>query len=130
MLEQRSNGDEWEVERATTIASHYAAAGDQPAALRATVRAALAARDVHAYGEAADLAERALELWPRVPDPQALVPLDRVELLTLAATGHSIAGTGRAARSCCRALWASCPSTATLGAVPVCWRGCRGSSGR
>jgi DNA-binding CsgD family transcriptional regulator len=92
LYEQRSNGDEWEVELATTIANHYAAGGDQPAALRATVRAALAARDVHAYGETASLAERALELWPRVSAPDELVPLDHVELLTLAASGHSIAG--------------------------------------
>ena len=84
--EQRADeNDDWGVELSTTIASHYAAGGDQPAALRATVRAALAARDVHAYGEVSDLAERALELWPRVTDPESLVPLDHVELLTLAA---------------------------------------------
>jgi DNA-binding CsgD family transcriptional regulator/tetratricopeptide (TPR) repeat protein len=92
-FEQRASGqDDREVERTTTIASHYAAAGDQPAALRATVRAALAARDVHAYGEAADLAERGLELWPRVPDAEQLVGLDRVELLSLAAQGQALAG--------------------------------------
>ena len=80
LYEQQANGsEEWGVERATTIANHYAAGGDQPAALRATVLAGLAARDVHAYGEAADLAERALELWPRVSDPESLVPLDHVE---------------------------------------------------
>ena len=90
--EQQANGsDEWGVERATTIANHYAAGGDQPAALRATVRAALAARDVHAYGEAADLAERALELWPRVSEPESLIELDHVELLSLAASAHAIA---------------------------------------
>jgi DNA-binding CsgD family transcriptional regulator len=92
LYERGSNGDEWGVELATTIANHYAAGGDQPAALRATVRAALAASDVHAYGDTASLAERALELWPRVADPQDLVPLDHVELLALAASGHSIAG--------------------------------------
>jgi DNA-binding CsgD family transcriptional regulator/tetratricopeptide (TPR) repeat protein len=93
LYEQQADGSEqWGVERATTIANHYAAGGDQPAALRATVRAALAARDVHAYGEAADLAERALELWPRVSDPESLVPLDHVELLSLAASAHAIAG--------------------------------------
>jgi DNA-binding CsgD family transcriptional regulator/tetratricopeptide (TPR) repeat protein len=92
LYDERSDGAQWGVELATTIANHYAAGGDQPAALRATVRAALAARDVHAYGETASLAERALELWPRVTDPDELVPLDHVELLTLAAAGHSIAG--------------------------------------
>ena len=86
------DSDEQEAELAATIAGHYAAAGDQPSALRATVRAALAARDVHAYGEAADLAERALELWPRVSDAENTIPLSRVDLLELAAEAHSVAG--------------------------------------
>ncbi len=77
---------------ASTVAHHYAMAGEQPAALRATVMAAVAARSVHAYADAAALAERALELWPRVPDASALIPLDHVELLTLAADAHGIAG--------------------------------------
>jgi len=80
------------VDLASAIARHYATAGDQPAALRATVQAALAARDVHAYGDAADLAERALELWPRVPDADQTIPLDHVQLATIAADAHSVAG--------------------------------------
>ena len=81
-----------EAELAAAVAGHYAAAGDQPAALRATVQAALAARDVHAYGEAAELAERALDLWPRVPEPSARSRMARVDLLRLAASAHSVAG--------------------------------------
>jgi DNA-binding CsgD family transcriptional regulator/tetratricopeptide (TPR) repeat protein len=77
---------------AATIANHYAMAGDQPAALRATVQAALAAQEVHAYGDVADLAERGLGLWPRVPDAAQTLPLDHVELIRLAVTAHSIAG--------------------------------------
>ena len=50
------------------IAHHYLAAGDQPAALAAAVRAGVAAMDVQAYREGATLFERALELWDRVPD--------------------------------------------------------------
>ena len=91
LLEQPIGPTDREVERATMIASHYAAAGDQPAALRATVRAALAARSVHAYGEVADLTERALELWPRVPDAHETLELDHVGLLRLASFAHSIA---------------------------------------
>ena len=79
------------VELASAIARHYATAGDQPAALRATVQAALAAREVHAYGDAADLAERALDLWPRVPDADQMIPLDHVELLGIAAAAHAVA---------------------------------------
>jgi DNA-binding CsgD family transcriptional regulator/predicted negative regulator of RcsB-dependent stress response len=91
LYEDRMEG-QIELEPATMIASHYAAAGDQPAALRATVQAALAAREVHAHGETADLAERALELWPRVPEASTMLPLDHVELLTLAAEAHAVGG--------------------------------------
>ncbi len=93
LYEERMGG-EIELEPATMIASHYAAAGDQPAALRATVQAALAAREVHAHGETADLAERALELWPRVPGACEMLPLDHVALLTLAAEAHAVGGDG------------------------------------
>jgi DNA-binding CsgD family transcriptional regulator len=80
------------LEHSAAIARHYEAAGDQPAALRATVAAALAAIAVHAYGEAADMAERALQLWPRVLAPGESVQrggesMDHVELLMLAARG-------------------------------------------
>ena len=51
------------------VAHHYASAGDQPAALAASVRAAAAAERVYAHGEASALLDRALELWDRVPDP-------------------------------------------------------------
>jgi ATP/maltotriose-dependent transcriptional regulator MalT len=85
-------GEQPGVELASSIASHYAAAGDQPAALRATVQAAVAAHDVHAYGEAADLAERALQLWARVPDPDDVSPIDYVLLLALTATAHLMIG--------------------------------------
>ncbi len=93
VLEARcTTGEEQEAEVTAEVAGHYAAAGDQPAALRATVRAALAARAVHAHAEAADLAERAIELWPRVPDADQSLPLDRVDLFELAAGSHVIAG--------------------------------------
>jgi DNA-binding CsgD family transcriptional regulator len=92
-LEQTcESGGEREMERATAVASHYAAAGDQPAALRSTVMAAAAAGRVHAYGEAADLGERALELWPRVSDAEQLLGVDHVTLLGRAARAHSIVG--------------------------------------
>jgi DNA-binding CsgD family transcriptional regulator len=84
--------DERELERITAVASHYAAAGEQRAALRGTVRAARAAERVHAFGEAADLLERALELWPRVDDADALLETDHAELLALAASAHMQGG--------------------------------------
>jgi DNA-binding CsgD family transcriptional regulator len=70
---------------AAGIAHHYYAAGDQPAALAASVRAADAANGVHAHGEAAALLQRALRLWDRVPNARELTGFDHVELLYRAA---------------------------------------------
>src|SRR5205807_1216867 len=93
ILEQRmAEGENGEAELAAAIAGHYLAAGHQPEAMRASVQAALAARAVHAYAEAAELAERALELWPHVPGAHQTIPLDHVDLLRLAASAHSMAG--------------------------------------
>ena len=45
-----------------------------------------------AFGEAADLADRALELWPRVEDPEQVAGMDHVELLEIGARAHGDAG--------------------------------------
>ena len=66
-LERRAADGPAGAQLAAGIAHHYAAAGDQRAALGASVRAGIAAEAVHAFGEAALLFERALELWDRVP---------------------------------------------------------------
>ncbi len=78
-------GGDFGLELASSIARHYAAAGAQPEALRASVSAALAARAVHAHAETARLAERALELWGRVPSPRELAGISHYELVLLAA---------------------------------------------
>jgi DNA-binding CsgD family transcriptional regulator len=67
------------------VAHHYAAAGDQPSTLVASVRAAAAAERVYAFGEAGALLDRAIELWNRVPDPEARTGADLVTLYTRAA---------------------------------------------
>ncbi|MGH2862051.1 MAG: ATP-binding protein, partial [Solirubrobacteraceae bacterium] len=81
-----------EAGRVAVIATHYAAAGDQSAALRATIRAAREARRVHAYGEMADLYERAHGLWARVSDAEAVAGIDEVELLEEAAGAYALNG--------------------------------------
>ncbi|HEY7075055.1 MAG TPA: AAA family ATPase, partial [Solirubrobacteraceae bacterium] len=78
------------------IAHHYLQAGDQAAALSACVRAAAAAESVRAHGEAAAQLERALELWDRVADPEALAGTGRVDLLARA--GRAFADAGNPAR--------------------------------
>jgi ATP/maltotriose-dependent transcriptional regulator MalT len=80
-LERRAASGPSGAQVAAGIAHHYAAAGDQRAALSASVVAAAAAESVHAFGEAAALFERALELWERVPDAEAVAGVDKVTLL-------------------------------------------------
>jgi DNA-binding CsgD family transcriptional regulator/tetratricopeptide (TPR) repeat protein len=90
-LERRvQNGGSNDAQVAAEVAHHFLAAGDQPAALTAAVRAADAATSVHAHGEAARLYERALQLWPRVADPQSMVDIDHVALLRRAAEAHDL----------------------------------------
>jgi DNA-binding CsgD family transcriptional regulator/tetratricopeptide (TPR) repeat protein len=77
---------------ATGIAHHYYSAGDQPRGLTSALAAATAVQGLHAYGEAASLLDRALELWPRVPDPEGLTGEDLGEMLTRAGRAHYLAG--------------------------------------
>ena len=91
-LDDEDSSGERELERAAMIASHYDAAGDQPAALRASVHAAQAAGRVHAYGEVSELLERALELWPRVSEDARPAGVDHVDLLAMAARAYGITG--------------------------------------
>ena len=77
---------------AARIAHHWLAAGDQPAALSACVRAAVAAERVNAYIEASSLLERALGLWERVEEPERLAGCEHWELLARAANAADMAG--------------------------------------
>ncbi len=88
---------------ASAIAHHYAAAGDQPRALAAAVRAGDAAEGVRAYGEAAAHFERALELWDRVPDAAERAGTGYVELLRAAAWCRHIEGDSDRAEALLRA---------------------------
>jgi ATP/maltotriose-dependent transcriptional regulator MalT len=88
---------------ASAIAHHYSAGGDQPRALVASVRAGEAAEAARAYGEAAALFERALELWDRVPDAAELAGTDRVDLLRSAAWNHHTEGDPERAETLLRA---------------------------
>ena len=50
---------------------------------------------MHAYGEMADLYERAHELWARVPNPEEITGIDEVELLEAAAVASALSGDQR-----------------------------------
>ena len=74
------------------VAHHFAAAGEQPAALEWSVHAATAAERVYAHGEAGAQLERALELWERVPDAEQRAGEDHVGVLWRAGQAASALG--------------------------------------
>jgi DNA-binding CsgD family transcriptional regulator len=78
--------------RAARLAYHWAAAGDQPRALAASIAAASAAERVHAFAEAQLQLERVLGLWDRVPDAEQRAGADRVALLARCAEVAYAAG--------------------------------------
>jgi DNA-binding CsgD family transcriptional regulator/tetratricopeptide (TPR) repeat protein len=78
--------------RAARLAYHWAAAGDQPRALSASVQAAAAAEQVYAFAEAQLQLERALSLWDRVPDAVERAGMDRPLLLSRCAEAAYEAG--------------------------------------
>jgi ATP/maltotriose-dependent transcriptional regulator MalT len=91
--------------RAAHLAHHWAAAGDQPRALTASIDAAAAAEQVYAFAEAALQLERVLAMWDQVPDAEEWAGGDRVMVLSRCANAASWAGdTARAAQLARRAV--------------------------
>ena len=84
------SGDEAD---AAALAYHWYAALDLPRALPASVDAATRALTAGAPAEALRLLERALEIWPRVPDANERTGLDRVDVSRLAANAAYRYGT-------------------------------------
>ena len=68
------------------LAHHWQAADEPARALAASVQASAEAEGAFAFAEAERHCERALALWDRVPDAEALAGLDRAALLARAAT--------------------------------------------
>jgi DNA-binding CsgD family transcriptional regulator len=91
-LEQRIEAGERGAHITAEAAHHWVAAGNQPRALAAAVRAGVAAERVNAFAEAQALFERALSLWERVPEPESLAGLEELELLRHAALAADQAG--------------------------------------
>ena len=91
-LEERVEAGDRGAHITAQAAHHWFSSGDQPHALAAAVRAALAVERVNAFGEAQALFERALALWERVADPESIAGIDQVELLRRAALASDQAG--------------------------------------
>ena len=82
---------------AAEISYHRLAAGDLPAGLAATIRAATAANAAGAFSDAHVLLRRALDAWPRVPDAVRWAGMTRDRLLERAAEASLTAGRPAAA---------------------------------
>jgi DNA-binding CsgD family transcriptional regulator len=91
------------------LAHHWYAALDLPRALPATIEAATAALATYAPAEALLHLDRALEMWPRVPDAEERTGIDRVEVNQLAAEAAYRSAAGSRALSLLDAVLASLP---------------------
>jgi tetratricopeptide (TPR) repeat protein len=91
-LEARLERQGTSVYLAAAIANHFDSAGDSASAVRASMRAAEAAEQVHAYGQAGALLERVVELFDLVPEADALAGADRVQILGRAAENQRLEG--------------------------------------
>jgi DNA-binding CsgD family transcriptional regulator/tetratricopeptide (TPR) repeat protein len=87
------------LELAAMLAYHWHAAHDVRRALAASIEAGRQASASFAPWEAQRHFERALELWPQVPDADEQTGLDRVEVGRLAAEAAQAAGSSERARS-------------------------------
>lgn len=77
---------------AAALAYHWYAALDLPRALSASVEAAQQATSAYAPAEALRHLERALEIWPRVPDAAQRTGIDHAEVTRRAAAAAYLAG--------------------------------------
>ena len=74
------------------IAAHWDAGRDEERAFAAAIRAAGEAEHAYAFSAAFLQYRRALDGWDRVADPEGLAGIDRVEVLTRAATAAWLGG--------------------------------------
>src|SRR4051812_15326122 len=74
------------------MAMPYHAAHDLPRALPASVEAGMAAERVFAFSEALRHFERAIEVWPRVPDAAERAGMPLAEVMRAASSAANYAG--------------------------------------
>ncbi|MEI5585154.1 MULTISPECIES: helix-turn-helix transcriptional regulator [unclassified Agromyces] len=94
---------------AAEISYHWLGARDPVRAFPATVQAMREARAAVAYASAAQLGERALELWSLVPDPERVAGMTRLELMGRTASHLRHAGEGERSLALVKAALAECP---------------------
>lgn len=79
---------------ATEISYHWLAAHDAAKAFAASLRAMVEARATYAYGTAARMGERALELWEQIPDAETVANRKKIDLIAQTASALRNAGEG------------------------------------
>ena len=79
---------------ASELAHHWFAAGRLSEALVASIAASRAATAFFAHADAFRQAERAVDLWDRVPDAEAAAGMTRLDVLRLGAEAANNAGNG------------------------------------
>ncbi|WP_419819394.1 helix-turn-helix transcriptional regulator [Glaciibacter flavus] len=95
---------------AAEISFHWLSAHDDARAFPATIAAMREARQTYAYATAAQMGERALELWPRVDDSRELAGMDRFELVGRTASYLRNAGEEERALQVARHGLEECPT--------------------
>ncbi|MGR2752427.1 helix-turn-helix transcriptional regulator [Agromyces arachidis] len=94
---------------AAEISYHWLGARDPVRAFPATIQAMREARAAVAYASAAQLGERALELWDLVPEPERVAGMTRLELMGRTASHLRHAGEGERGLALVKAALAECP---------------------
>ncbi|GGE96371.1 helix-turn-helix transcriptional regulator [Mycetocola zhadangensis] len=94
---------------ATEVAYHWLAAHDVGRAFPAALAAMTEARASYAYGTAAQMGERALELWDSVPDAEIIASRKKIDLLAQTASALRNAGEGKRSLAVIDRALADCP---------------------
>lgn len=94
---------------ATEISYHWLSAHDIPKAFAASLAAMTEARATYAYGTAARMGERALELWDQVPDAETVANRKKIDLLAQTASALRNAGEGERSLAMVDVALQECP---------------------
>ncbi len=99
---------------ATEISYHWMAAHDVAKAFPAALDAMTQARATYAYGTAAQMGERALELWDQVPDAERVSERQKIDLLAQTASALRNAGEGERSLAMIDLALDECPRSEAL----------------
>ncbi|MET4637962.1 AAA family ATPase [Mycetocola sp. 2940] len=94
---------------ATEISYHWLAAHDVARAFAASLDAMIEARVTYAYGTAAQMGERALELWDQVPDAEQVANRKKIDLIAQTASALRNAGEGERSLAMVNLALEECP---------------------